>query len=330
MSEARPISSEIDQQRVVDLLADPQIQAGLDAAQGIIGGYHRELEIDGNFVEPITSGVTAEGMCVDIARYGTDANNAARYAVFVYRLQDVSSASFLDDLSPRQILEIHQRGAYLDIEAQHPEDPRPMSSDEENDALTEHYAQPGAEIEEAPRAWADWIERNRLTIPRGTSTNSANFRGIPIESFENAAFGHRRQAIADLATASLRRLIADYSPGRERLGLGLPSLSAPPRKPGGEQIIPLLQQRIDNTEAAMRANPVYVDEHPDAIHDPAKAVHIAYAIKKEVEKLQDALAKEARGKSPWTSSTERQSRVDRALQEADRAYDADPLGVFEK
>jgi len=303
-------------------------------------------------IRPLVRGVTAGGICVVVAEYGDalvpeqsrqedqaiggyDAqqaawNNSRQYSIFVYDLRDVTAEDFTTRLAPRKILSLYPSRQYIDIEAEDPADPRPMSQEEEDDLLS----QPGTTADqkaqspvlaEGPEGYSGWIRRNRLTVPVTVGgSHTPSFREDKVESFEDAAFGPRRTALMEKAVAPLKRAMQPYLPQLTTEIRGWLSLEKPPRLPGGETIVPRLEERIQATQSAMRARPEFVDEdkYPDIIYDPAKAEHIAYAVKKHEEKI-------VRAKQKGADTGLHQSRAREAGRNAAREYDADPLGVFD-
>lgn len=306
--------------RVTSLLADPEIQQGLTGAEAAIADYYRNLEANGKHTEPVIRGVTSDGDCIvavkvsDVPRPAATTeqpendDQAARYwqsvhySVFAYKLDEATDPALIQSLSPRLLGEVRTySGSGIDIDLAKPGDTITVTMDtlQERKDLYKTDRDAYLELSNQRRTQSEAADKLHLTqVPSDTPT----FNGQPIISFEDAAFGKRRQAIVDQTVAPLV-MEAD-----KHVKIWADALGKDQTIMDKEAATRLtLNQRIKDTVEIMRANPEMVDRAGELVFDKAKAEYMAY----EVNKIGPRKAGKA------------------ALQAAAR-YDADPLGVFEE
>jgi hypothetical protein len=295
-------------EEVTRLLATPEIQQGLAASDAAIAEYYRGLETDGKQVKPVLKGVTDQGDCVYVAEYRDDSppeanpqgNRPDKYVVFAFPLKEVPEADFADNLMPRDVgyVQVMMKGRHVDVA-------KPGSSFTATAAhvkkafksgLKDSDPQAYKEIQRASQEQSSQADKLWVDDP-------PTFNGQPIRTFEDAAFGSRRQAIVDRVVAPLREKRNEHY---EHMVV---AFGKDPETIASERAkVDALSKRIGATITIMRANPKAIDQDPngDLIHDKAKAEYMAH-------ELNNVKAKKA-GKVATRAAA---------------AYDADPLGVFE-
>ncbi len=253
--------SEFSDEAVVQLLADSSVQAGLRQVDRAVERCRCERERgEGEGKRLVThKGITAAfGDCV----YAIMQEGGYRpLTVFTFRLTDVATPGFADSLQPRRIFNLVEylcAGASVNLER--PDAPITVTLQDVKCASRDGL---GARDKTAFDALVrKQREQSRAADMLTTYWYRLSFyKDEPISTFEDAAFGDRRQAILEEVIKPLRveearlRQLGRYGHAVE------------------------LANRISMIEVVMRANPTMVDAVPLPIFDICKAEYVARRVK---------------------------------------------------
>lgn len=294
---------------VVRLLANPEVQQGLIEADAVVAEYYRNLEAEGRVVEPVLKGITATGDCIQAAQYDSSPddfsaqgnNYTQRYVVFVYPLSEVQTPGFAEALEPRDVGHVSvYLGSGINIDVGKPDAPITTTQAHLQKAIGSGLTKNDpAFMDLSKAAFEQSKAADRLHLPQ-VSPDKAKFNGQPVMTFEDAAFGSRREAFIDQVVAPLA-LKHDEHATNYAIN-GHPEVKAQERTAQSA-----LGRRMRETAAIMRANPTMIDQGGDElIFDKAKAEYVAHEIHKAKAKKAGVVAVQAAAN-----------------------YDSDPLGVFE-
>lgn len=265
----RPETQPRPDQNIVEMLGNPEIQKGLTITLEKIDNYYSNLENNGKTVNRLVRGITIDGNCVDVAEEITDSPN--NFTIFVYPLQDVISPNFTDNLAPRTYDKPKITSGITFMDVYDTDDPDGSLKAQYEEGLREKLrnATERDEFDQINNIYQTSLERDNIVI-KTRDEGPHTFGAKPIISFEEAAYGEKRQEITDAEVSNLKNKSAQHQGAAKNALSANNSRTHSYHHAAAEE----LASRARATINSMKENPIMVDI-PGIVHDAAKAEHIA-------------------------------------------------------